>query len=94
MKKIILFISLFVIAFSSLFSNKLLVLASNEITVSAKSAYLIDYDTKTLIYSKNQNERLPIASMTKIMLLILAFENINQGKLTISEKMFIFLGEN
>ena len=89
MKKIILFISLLVVAFSSFYTNKLTAFASNELEVSAKSAYLMDYESKTLIYSKNENERLPIASMTKIMLLVLAFEKIEKGELNLEQKITV-----
>jgi len=48
-------------------------------TIQSKSAYLIEPSSKTVIYSKNENERLPIASMCKIMTLLLSFEAIDQG---------------
>ena len=37
------------------------------INASSKSAYLMDYNTKTVIYQKNELEHLPIASMCKVM---------------------------
>ncbi len=89
MKKIVLFISLLILVFSTIHANNVLVFASNEISVSAKSAYLIDAESKTLIYSKNENDRLPIASMTKIMLLLLAFEKIENGDLNLEEKIVV-----
>ncbi len=36
-----------------------------------KSAYLCDYQSGTQVYAKNETERLPIASMCKIMTLLL-----------------------
>ncbi len=51
----------------------------------SKSAYLYDFHTKTEIYAHNENERLPIASMTKIMLLDLVYENLDLGKLSLDE---------
>lgn len=53
--------------------------AAADISVSAKSAYLIDYDSGTVIYSYNENDRLPIASMTKIMTALLAIEAVDNG---------------
>ncbi|MBQ8794137.1 MAG: D-alanyl-D-alanine carboxypeptidase, partial [Clostridia bacterium] len=35
--------------------------------LQSKSAYLMDSMTKTVIYKQNEEERLPIASMCKIM---------------------------
>ncbi len=51
----------------------------------AKSAFLCDYSSGTVIYAKNENDRLPIASMTKIMLLVLAFEKEEAGELSFDE---------
>ncbi len=59
------------------------------VSVSAKSAYLMDAESGTVIFSKNENERLPIASMTKIMLLDLAFESVEKGELNLSEKITV-----
>ena len=52
-------------------------LAKPEIT--AKSALLIEYNTGAVIYEKNANERLPIASMTKLASLSLVFDAIEKG---------------
>ncbi len=46
----------------------------DSFTVSAQAAYLINTDTDTLIYAKNENEQLPPASLTKIMTAILVLE--------------------
>ena len=51
----------------------------------AKSAYLMDFGTQTVIYSQNEREHLPIASMCKIMTLLLSFEAIDKGILDINE---------
>lgn len=47
----------------------------------AKSAIMIEASTGDILYSKNANERLAPASMTKIMTLILIMENIDNGNL-------------
>lgn len=74
MKKICLFLILFFVPFMVLAED--LNLAEN-----AKSAILIEASTGEVIYSKNANERLAPASMTKIMSLILIMENIENGNL-------------
>lgn len=43
--------------------------------IDGKSAILYDLTTKEVLYSKNPNERLPMASLTKIMTAIIALEN-------------------
>lgn len=51
------------------------VFSAGEITLSAKSAALYDPASKTFIYTKNADERLPMASTTKIMTALVAIEN-------------------
>lgn len=46
----------------------------NNLSVSAKSAILIDLDEKNVLYQKNANERLPMASTTKIVTALLVCE--------------------
>ena len=48
---------------------------------NAKSAILIEASTGEVLYSKNANEKLAPASMTKMMALILIIENIEKGNL-------------
>lgn len=48
---------------------------------NAKSAIMIEASTGEILYSKNPNEKLAPASMTKIMSLILIMENIESGNL-------------
>ncbi len=59
----------------------------DEINAKCKSAYLMDFQSGTVIYAKNENSRLPIASMTKLMTLLLTFENVENGNLLLDEKI-------
>ncbi|AYV66918.1 MULTISPECIES: D-alanyl-D-alanine carboxypeptidase family protein [Niallia] len=58
-----------------------------ELVENVKSAILIDRDTGTIMYEKNSEEKLPPASMTKIMTMLLIMEAIDQGKLKLDEKI-------
>lgn len=61
--------------------------AEEKPEVSAKSAVLIEYHTGKVIYAKNADERLPMASTTKIMTALLALEEGNLSDMvTISQK--------
>ncbi|MBO9129815.1 D-alanyl-D-alanine carboxypeptidase family protein [Bacillus sp. 165] len=53
----------------------------------ASSAVLLEQDTGKVLYEKNSNEKLPPASMTKIMTMLLIMEEINKGKLTLKDKI-------
>lgn len=58
-----------------------------ELVDQARSAILIERDTGTILYAKNAHEKLPPASMTKIMTMLLIMEAIDQGKLKWNEKV-------
>lgn len=61
--------------------------ATIDLTPNALSSVLIDMDTGTILYSKNADKKLPPASITKIMTMLLIMEAIEQGKLTLSDKV-------
>lgn len=61
----------------------------SEITHSSKSAILIDADSGTVLYSDNENACYPIASMCKIMTLLLCFESVDSGELSFTDKIII-----
>ena len=60
-----------------------------NISDSAKASLLMDYATGTVIYSKNETERLPIASMMKIMTVLLTLEEIDKGNLKLDDKVTV-----
>lgn len=49
-------------------------------SLSAHSAVLIDASNGKILFSKNENERLPMASTTKIMTAVIALENSELSK--------------
>ncbi len=71
MKKFILFFLVFFIF------PKNIAFANDEVTIDAQGAILIDYKTGKVLYEKNANEPLAMASTTKIMTAMLAIENGN-----------------
>ena len=90
MKKLkVLILFLTVICFFNIFRPYASVSANSLLSAKAESAYLIEYQTGTVLYSKNENKRLPIASMTKLMLLLLTFEKVQSGELKLDEKITV-----
>ena len=88
MKKVLLLIlSLSVIILSANFVSVTAYCESSNF--SGKAAYVIDFDTGTCIFANNESQRLPIASMTKIMLLDIVFESIEKGDLRLDEKIIV-----
>ncbi|MBO7369197.1 MAG: D-alanyl-D-alanine carboxypeptidase, partial [Clostridia bacterium] len=64
--------------------------AAEELSLKgAKSAYLMEAGGGEVIFSKNETDRLAIASMTKIMLLNLVFESVESGELKIDEDVTV-----
>ena len=49
--------------------------AAEEVSVSAEAAVLMETSTGEIIYARNRDERLPMASTTKIMTALVAIEN-------------------
>ena len=56
--------------------------AAEPISVNASSAIIIEESTGTILYGKNIDEKLPIASMAKVMTEYLVLEAINEGKIS------------
>lgn len=52
---------------------------NDELKLSAKSAILVSFETGDVVFEKNPNERLPIASMTKLASLSVILSYIDKG---------------
>ncbi|MGE5577616.1 MAG: D-alanyl-D-alanine carboxypeptidase family protein [Syntrophothermus sp.] len=55
------------------------------LSIAAKSAILLEPSTGAVIYERNAHQRMPIASLTKLMTLTLALEALEQGKVGLAE---------
>tara|TARA_B100000575_G_scaffold53556_1_gene40114 strand:- start:1917 stop:3092 length:1176 start_codon:yes stop_codon:yes gene_type:complete len=53
----------------------------------ARAAYVIDQSSGTILLSKNSDQPLPPASMSKLMTLYMTFEFIEAGRLGLDEKL-------
>lgn len=58
-----------------------------QLAENVRAAILIERDTGKVLYEKNSNEQLPPASMTKIMTMLLIMEALDEGKLSMEEKV-------
>lgn len=54
-------------------------------SLTAKSCVLMDLDSGEILLAKNENEQLPPASITKIMTLLLCFEALDNGMLSLDD---------
>lgn len=82
MKKILSFVLSFIIALSFGIN-----IVQADVNNSAKAAVVIDVKTGRILYSKNPDQKLPMASTTKIMTVLVAIESgkLNE-KVTVSSK--------
>ena len=60
-----------------------------ELTVSAPSVLLMEVSTGSVIYEKNAHEKLRPASITKIMTLILIFDAIANGQISLNDTVTV-----
>ena len=89
MKKLFLSLLGIIFAFSFILNIGFTNLKANAVTLddgdqtlklSARSAILIDKESGSVLYENNADARLPVASMTKTMTLLLTFEAIQRGE--------------
>lgn len=61
--------------------------AAVDLAPGARSAILMDAGTGTIIYQKNSHDKLPPASITKIMTMLLTVEALDEGRLQLTDKV-------
>ena len=79
------FYKVFLIALMVFSLNFYNVKASDSLLSGAKSGLLMEVATGTIIYEKNIHEKVSVASMTKMMGMILIMESIEDGKIRLDE---------
>ncbi len=85
-KRLICFLTIFSVA---AFGIIIPVYAEDDMNLNCKSAILMDYGTGKIIYEQNSNEKLPPASVTKVMTMLLTIEALDNGKITYDDKVTI-----
>ncbi|GAB7386199.1 D-alanyl-D-alanine carboxypeptidase DacF [Bacillaceae bacterium] len=58
-----------------------------DLAPNAKSAIMIEMDTGTVLYEKNPHEKLPPASITKVMTMLLIMEALDKGQIKLTDKV-------
>ncbi len=71
-----------------LFAIPFQVIAETPFTEPEASAYiLLEKETGTILAQKNETERRPMASITKLMTVLLILEDIDSGKISLSDEV-------
>lgn len=94
MKKIVYITLLSTLIMMLSFSQHLQVYAEEQedslkLTEKARASILIERDTGTILYEKNAHDKLPPASLTKVMTLLLVMEAIHEGNLKLDEMITV-----
>ena len=62
---------------------------TDGLCMQAKSAILMELESGTVLYEKNADEMLRPASVTKIMTLLLIFEAIERGEISLEDTVVV-----
>ena len=85
MKKILCSLFLFLVGIMSVSALE----STADLAPNSKSAILLDATTGTILYKKNEHEKLTPASMTKVMSMLLIMEAIDNGSLSLEDEVLI-----
>jgi len=89
-KKLSIVITIFILLAIILYpKNTLIVDAGFESNINHKSSILIEQNSGQVLYDNNANEKLPIASVTKLMTVLLTLENINNNNISLDDKILV-----
>ena len=62
---------------------------NTDLGLNAKSAILMEKSTGNILYESNPDERLPIASVTKVMTMLLIMEAVDSGKISLDDMVTV-----
>lgn len=54
-----------------------------DVDITSKSAILMEYDSGEVLFSKDECKRLPVASMVKMMTILLSLEELQEGNVAL-----------
>ena len=57
--------------------------------VEAKGAILMDVDTGKVLFEQDSHKELPLASVTKVMTMLLVMEDVEKGKISLNDEVTI-----
>lgn len=79
MKKVFLLLSFIILAAGS----------AEAFETSARNAILIDFETGTYLFSKNEADQMPPASMSKLMTVYIIFDKLKSGLLSLDDEFTV-----
>lgn len=85
MKKSVFFAFIIILIIFSMIA----VVEAQDFDVGVEAAILVDADTGQVLFEKNADKKLPPASITKIMTLLLAMEEVEKGTVSLEDEVTI-----
>ena len=82
-------VAILLIALMLIPKQNMIVNANFETDVNHKSSILVEYNTGKVLVDNNAHEKLPIASVTKLMTILLTLEEIDAGKINVNDKIVV-----
>lgn len=79
----------FLICIMLIFNSFIIVSNAVDFDINAKAALLMDKGSGTVIYEKNAHDKLPPASLTKVMTMLLVMEALETKMITLEDKVLI-----
>ena len=73
----------------SIFLPSMKVFADDSLLKNAKSGLLMEVSTGKIIYEKNIHEKVSVASMTKMMGMVLIMESLEDGKIKLEDMVVV-----
>lgn len=58
---------------------------TNDLSISSKSSILMDYNSGDILFEQNADEKVQVASIVKLMTILLTFESLERGEITLDE---------
>lgn len=77
------------ILFFLLFAFAPAALAESVLQTTAKQAIILDYQTGTVLFEKNADEKMPTSSMSKVMTAYVVFDAIKKGQLSLDQELTV-----
>ncbi|MBB3935864.1 D-alanyl-D-alanine carboxypeptidase family protein [Aureimonas phyllosphaerae] len=59
--------------------------SAHAFETAARSAVLLDFDTNTVLFEKNPDDEIPPASLSKLMTLLIIFDELKRGAIRLDE---------
>ena len=83
MKKILQILVCFSLILVFLLTSNIQIANASEVDITSKSAILVENDSGEILFSKDETKHLPVASMVKMMTILISLEELDAGNVNL-----------